>query len=74
VYAYSVAINLTKKLSVFFIQLALNIEPVYGIALALIVFGDKEVMGWNFYAGTIIIISAVVLYPFLKKRTETQFK
>ena len=73
VYAYSVAINLTKKLSVFFIQLALNLEPVYGITLALIIFGDQEVMGWNFYAGTIIIISAVALYPFLKKRTETQF-
>ncbi len=74
VYAYSAAIDLTKKLSVFFIQLALNLEPVYGIALALIVFGEKEVMGWNFYAGTAIIISAVALYPFLKKRTATQFK
>lgn len=74
VYAYSVAINLTKKLSVFFIQLALNLEPVYGIALALIVFGDREVMGWNFYVGTIIILSAVAIYPFLKKKTETQFK
>ncbi len=74
VYAYSVAINLSKKLSVFFIQLALNLEPVYGITLALIVFGENEVMGWNFYAGTIIIISAVALYPILKKRTETQFR
>lgn len=74
VYAYSVAINLTKKLSVFFIQLALNLEPVYGIALALIVFGDREVMDWNFYVGTIIILSAVAIYPFLKKKTETQFK
>jgi drug/metabolite transporter (DMT)-like permease len=74
VYAYSVAINLTRKLSVFFIQLALNLEPVYGITLALIVFGDKEVMGWKFYAGTIIIISAVAIYPFLKKRMELQFK
>ncbi len=74
VYAYSVAINLTKKLSVFFIQLALNLEPVYGITLALIVFGEKEVMGLNFYAGTIIIISAVAIYPFLKKSTDTQFK
>ncbi len=74
VYAYSVAINLTKKLSVFFIQLALNLEPVYGIALALIVFGEKELMGFNFYAGTIIIICAVALYPFLKKRMETQFR
>ncbi len=74
VYAYSVAINLTKKLSVFFIQLALNLEPVYGIALALIVFGEKELMGFNFYAGTVIIICAVALYPFLKKPTEAQFR
>lgn len=68
VYAYSAAINLTKKLSVFFIQLALNLEPVYGITLALIVFGQKEVMGLNFYIGTIIILSAVALYPILKRR------
>jgi drug/metabolite transporter (DMT)-like permease len=74
VYAYSVAINLTKKLPVFFIQLALNLEPLYGIILALIVFGDKEVMGWNFYLGTLIIISSVVIYPLLKKRTATQFR
>lgn len=67
VYAYSVAINLTKKLSVFFIQLALNLEPVYGIILALIVFGQQEVMGWNFYLGTFIILSAVASYPFLKR-------
>jgi drug/metabolite transporter (DMT)-like permease len=70
VYAYSVAINLTKKLSVFFIQLALNLEPVYGITLALLIFGEQEVMGLNFYIGTIIILSAVALYPVLKRRVE----
>jgi drug/metabolite transporter (DMT)-like permease len=68
VYAYSVMINLSKKLSVFFIQLALNLEPVYGIIIALIVFGQEEVMGWNFYVGTVIILSAVGMYPVLKKR------
>ncbi|MFM8850870.1 MAG: DMT family transporter [Cytophagales bacterium] len=67
VYAYSSAINLTKKLSVFFIQLALNLEPIYGIILALIIFGQQEVMGWNFYLGTLVIMSAVASYPFLKK-------
>jgi drug/metabolite transporter (DMT)-like permease len=74
VYAYSVMINLSKKLSVFFIQLALNLEPVYGIALALLVFGQQEVMGWNFYVGTVIILSAVVLYPVLKKRWEKNWQ
>lgn len=68
VYAYAVAINLTKKLSVFFIQLTLNLEPVYGIILALIVFGQSEVMSWNFYLGTIVILGAVIAYPFVKDR------
>lgn len=68
VYAYAVAINLTKKLSVFFIQLTLNLEPVYGIILALIVFGHQEVMNWNFYLGTIVILGAVLAYPFVKDR------
>ena len=68
VYAYSAAINLMKKLSVFFIQLALNLEPLYGIILALLVFGQQEVMGVNFYVGTAIILSAVASYPLLKKK------
>lgn len=68
VYAYAVAINLTKKLSVFFIQLTLNLEPVYGIILALIVFGQSEVMSWNFYLGTVVILGAVIAYPFVKDR------
>lgn len=73
VYAYSQMIDLTKKLSVFFIQLALNLEPVYGIGLALLIFGKQEVMGWNFYAGTLIILTAVVLYPVLKRKYEHHF-
>ena len=73
VYAWVVAINLTKKLSVFFIQLTLNLEPVYGILLALLVFGQREVMSVYFYAGTLVILSAVVAYPYLKKRFNRTF-
>jgi drug/metabolite transporter (DMT)-like permease len=72
VYAYTVMINLSKKLSVFFIQLALNLEPVYGILIALFVFGQQEVMGWNFYAGTLIILSAVAIFPLIKSRQGFQ--
>lgn len=71
VYAYAVSIELMKRLSVFFIQLSLNLEPVYGIILALLIFGESEVMGWSFYVGTVIILAAVLLYPFLKSRMST---
>jgi drug/metabolite transporter (DMT)-like permease len=71
VYAYSQAVELMKKLSVFLIQLTLNLEPVYGIIMAVIIFKEKEKMGLNFYAGTCIILLAVALYPLLKKRVES---
>ena len=73
VYAYSQMIELTKKLSVFFIQLALNLEPVYGIGFAILIFGQQEVMGWSFYVGTLIILTAVALYPMLKRNFENHF-
>ena len=70
VYAYSTAVELMKKISVFLIQLALNLEPIYGIIMAVIIFGSEEKMGANFYVGALIIMSAVLLYPVLKKRHD----
>jgi drug/metabolite transporter (DMT)-like permease len=72
VYAYSTAVDLMKKVSVFLIQLTLNLEPVYGIVMAVIVFGDEETMGLNFYLGTLIVLSAVASYPILKRRYDRQ--
>lgn len=68
VFAFATAINLTKKLSVFFIQLTLNLEPVYGMLLALLIFGAQEVMSVGFYVGTAVIILSVAAYPAAKKR------
>jgi drug/metabolite transporter (DMT)-like permease len=72
VYAFSTAVELMKKISVFMIQLTLNLEPIYGIIMAVIIFGTQEKMGLNFYVGTLIILSAVILYPFLRKRYDRQ--
>lgn len=70
VYAYSVAIELMKKISVFLLQLSLNLEPVYGIIMAVLIFGDSEKMGLNFYIGSLIMLCAVAGYPFLKRRHD----
>jgi drug/metabolite transporter (DMT)-like permease len=68
VYAFSVSVELMKRLSVFFMQLTLNLEPVYGIILAVLIFGKTEKMNLQFYAGTFIILLAVAGYPVLKKK------
>lgn len=68
VYAYSVAVELMKRISAFFFQLTLNLEPVYGIVMAVLVFGDAEKMNTNFYTGTFIIFCAVLLYPWMRQK------
>lgn len=68
VYAFSVGVNLMKRLSVFFIQLTLNLEPVYGIILAVLIFRKSETMNLQFYLGTLLILLAVASYPVLKRK------
>jgi drug/metabolite transporter (DMT)-like permease len=68
VYAFSVSVELMKRLSVFFMQLSLNLEPVYGIVLAVLIFGKTEKMNVQFYIGTLLILAAVAGYPVLKRK------
>jgi drug/metabolite transporter (DMT)-like permease len=65
VYAFSVSVELMKRLSVFTINLTVNLEPVYGIVLAVLIFGESEKMTPQFYLGTLIILVSVLLYPLL---------
>ena len=73
VYAFSVSVELMKRLSVFSINLTINLEPVYGIALAVLIFGETEKMTPQFYLGTGIILISVLSYPvlnYLNKRRK----
>lgn len=70
VYAYSISVKLMKKISPFVMNLAFNLEPVYGIILALLIFGDKEEMSSGFYLGSSFILGAVLLYPILNKYSK----
>ena len=65
-YPFVVATNLLKKMSPFTIILTNNLEPVYGIILALLIFGDKEMMSPQFYLGALVILSCVVLNGWIK--------
>ncbi|MGB3468878.1 MAG: EamA family transporter [Cyclobacteriaceae bacterium] len=67
VYAYSVSVELMKRLSAFVINLTVNLEPVYGIILALLIFGEEEEMSSGFYWGGAMILISVLLYPVFKR-------
>jgi drug/metabolite transporter (DMT)-like permease len=70
VYAYSTAVELFKRIRVFLFQLTLNLEPVYGILMALVVFGENERMNLSFYAGSFVIFCAVIAYPSVRSRLQ----
>lgn len=73
VYAYSASIGLMKKISAFSVNLTVNLEPVYGIILAMIIFGDKEKMHPGFYIGASIILVSVLAHPFLNKMYHRKY-
>lgn len=66
--AYVAAVMVMKEISPFRVALASNLEPLYGIVLAWIIFGQEEVMSGGFYLGAIIILGAVFLYPVFRQR------
>ncbi len=67
-YAFAAIVEIMKVLTAFNVVLAINMEPVYGIIMALVIFGETEQMSPGFYLGAIIIISAVFTYPILKSK------
>ena len=70
VYAYTETIHLYKVFSVFSINLVITLEPVYGIILAIYIFGSKEIMHPGFYWGTVLLVLTVMAHPFLKKSNK----
>jgi len=48
--------------------MAINLEPVYSIIFALLIFGDNELMSISFYLGSCVIIGIVFLDGYLKNK------
>ena len=65
-YAFIAAVSVMRYLSPYTLILTYNLEPVYGILLALMFFPEAEKMSANFYLGAVIILSVVILDGILK--------
>lgn len=68
-YAFITSVKIMKFLSPYTVMLTTNLEPVYGILLAFIIFGDSEKMDPMFYLGAFIILITVIANGILKNRT-----
>lgn len=63
VYPYVELLHLLKKMSAFSLNLSINMEPIYGIVLAYLIFGESEKMTGGFYVGAALILFTVLAHP-----------
>jgi drug/metabolite transporter (DMT)-like permease len=66
-FAFVISVEVMKFLSPYNVIMAVNLEPVYSVLLALFIFGESENMNLSFYIGGILIIAAVSFDAYLKK-------
>ena len=71
---FMASVNLLKFISPYSVVLTYNLEPIYGIIMAVIFFGNNEKMSLSFYIGLFLILSSVIFNMYIKKRNNKDYK
>jgi drug/metabolite transporter (DMT)-like permease len=61
VWAFFLQLQALQHISAVTLNLTYNLEPVYGILLAFVVFGENKLLGNEFFIGLILIAAAVMV-------------
>ncbi len=62
---FALSLVALRRLTAFTSALALNMEPVYAIVLAIAIFGEQQQLRKSFYAGLVIVLAVVFSHPLL---------
>lgn len=65
-YAFLASVKVMKFLTPYTVMLTINLEPIYGIILGILVFSESEKMSPEFYIGASIILATVILNGIIK--------
>jgi drug/metabolite transporter (DMT)-like permease len=69
-YAFVISVDVLKHLSPYSLMISINMEPVYGIILAIIFLNESKDLSSNFYLGFILIFSSVILNGVFKLKNK----
>jgi drug/metabolite transporter (DMT)-like permease len=61
VLAFNLSMSALQKISAFTVNLSYNLEPVYGILLAFLLFREDKYLNGGFYIGFFLILLSIVL-------------
>ena len=65
---FALSLVALRHLSAFTTALAVNMEPVYAIVLAIILFGEQRELTPSFYTGVVIVFVVVFSHPLVVER------
>lgn len=71
-YAFIGSVKVMRYISPYTVVLTYNLEPLYGIALALLLFPKTETMSSQFYFGAFLVLATVLADGFLKYRMSSK--
>jgi drug/metabolite transporter (DMT)-like permease len=69
---FALSLVALKQLSAFSTALAVNLEPIYSIVLAILLFGEQRELGVSFYVGVAILLLVVFTHPLWAERAATR--
>ncbi|MCB1590359.1 MAG: DMT family transporter, partial [Xanthomonadales bacterium] len=65
---FALSLVALRQLSAFSAQLAINLEPVYAILLAMLLLGEQTELSLSFYLGVAVLLLGVFIHPLLTRR------
>ena len=65
---FTLSLVALRQLSAFSAQLAVSLEPVYAVVLAIVLLGEQRELGLAFYAGVAILLGAVLAHTAVRLR------
>jgi len=67
-FAFTLSLHALQKIDAFTMNLSVNLEPLYSIVLAILIFREHQSLDTGFYAGSVIILATVALHGYLSFR------
>jgi drug/metabolite transporter (DMT)-like permease len=67
-FPFALSLVALRNLSAFSAQLAISLEPVYAVFLAIVLLGEQRELGVQFYLGLALILGSVLAHTIMKRR------